>query len=89
MHVENDLVEFVTTGEQEYDEVIKEYEEEVLLQEEFLKTPVTDTTDTAPAQGKPRCINHIFYNHYIYVVHLRCRNFLIPTCIYIYIYESY
>jgi hypothetical protein len=31
MHVEDELVEFVTTGEQEYDEVIEEYEEEVLI----------------------------------------------------------
>jgi hypothetical protein len=53
-------VEFVTAGEQEYDEVIKEYEEEVLVREEFLEPPVTDTTDTAPAQGKPRCITRIF-----------------------------
>ena len=34
MHVENELVEFVTTKEQEYEEVIEEYEEEVLVQEE-------------------------------------------------------
>jgi hypothetical protein len=45
MHVGNKLVEFV----QEYDEVIKEYEEELLIQEEFLEPPVTDTADTAPA----------------------------------------
>jgi hypothetical protein len=31
MHVENELVEFVTTGEQEYDKVIEEYKEEVLV----------------------------------------------------------
>jgi hypothetical protein len=31
MHVENDLVEFMTTEEQEYDEVIEEYEKEVLV----------------------------------------------------------
>jgi hypothetical protein len=43
------LGEFVTTAEQEYDEVIKEYEEEVLVQEEFSEPPVTDTADTAPA----------------------------------------
>jgi hypothetical protein len=41
------LVEFMITGEQEYDEVIEE--EEVLVQEEFLEPPVTDTADTAPA----------------------------------------
>ena len=52
MHIENDMVEFVTTEEQEY-------EEEVLMQEEFLEPPVTDTTDTALA-GKPRCITRIF-----------------------------
>ena len=27
MHVENELVEFMTIGEQEYEEVIEEYEE--------------------------------------------------------------
>jgi hypothetical protein len=27
MHIENELVEFVTAGQQEYDEVIEEYEE--------------------------------------------------------------
>ena len=31
MHVENELVEFATEGEQEYKEVIEEYEEEVLV----------------------------------------------------------
>ena len=31
MHVDNELVEFVTMGEQEYEEVIEEYEEEVLV----------------------------------------------------------
>ena len=29
MHVGNKLVEFVTAGKQEYEEVIEEYEEEV------------------------------------------------------------
>jgi len=31
MHVENELVEFMTAGEQEYEEVIEEYKEEVLV----------------------------------------------------------
>jgi hypothetical protein len=88
MHVDNDLVEFVTVDDQEYEEIIKEYEEEIFMPEEFQELPVTDTTDTAPAQGKPRCITRIFYNHYIYVVHLRCRNVMIPTCI-LSTYESY
>ena len=46
MSVENALVEFVTAGEQEYEEVIKEYEEEVP------EPSLTDWADTTSAQGK-------------------------------------
>jgi hypothetical protein len=67
MCIENELVEFVTAEEQEYDGVIEEYEEEVLVQEEFLEPPATDTTDSAPAQGKPRCITFILIYIYIYI----------------------
>ena len=42
MHVENELVEFVTADEQEYEEVIEEYEEEILIQEEVPEPPLTD-----------------------------------------------
>ena len=42
MHVGSELVEFVTESEQEYEEVIEEYEEEVLMQEEVLEPPQTD-----------------------------------------------
>ena len=63
MHVENELVEFVTVGEQEYEEVIKEYEEEVLVQEEVLEPSPTDLADIPPTQGKPRCITLILNNH--------------------------
>ena len=42
MHVENELVEFVTAGEQEYEEVIEKYEEEILVQEEVPEPPLTD-----------------------------------------------
>ena len=59
MHVESKLVEFMTEGEQEYEEVIEEYEEEVLMQEEVPEPPWTNWADTAPAQGKPRCITPI------------------------------
>jgi hypothetical protein len=59
MHVENELVEYVTPEEQEYNEMIEEYEEEVLIQEEFLEPLVTDTADVVPAQGKPRCMTLI------------------------------
>ena len=42
MHVENELVEFMTAGEQEYEEVIEEYKEEILVQEEVPEPPLTD-----------------------------------------------
>ena len=42
MHVENELMEFMTAGEHEYEEVIEEYEEEILMLEEVLEPPLTD-----------------------------------------------
>ena len=67
MHVDHELVDFVPVGEQEYDEVI-EYEEEILVQEGALEPVGTDLADPTPAQGKPRCITHIFIiTEYIYV----------------------
>ena len=67
MHVENTLVEFMTEGEKEYEEVIEEYEEEILMQEEVSELPWTDWADTAPAQGKPRCITLILNKHWKYI----------------------
>ena len=64
MHVENELVEIVTIGDHKFEEIIEEYEE-ILVQEEVLEPPLTDSADTVPAQGKPRCITLIFYNHCI------------------------
>ena len=54
MHIENEPLEIVTFGEQEYDEVIEEYEEEILMKEDVPELPVTDFADTMPAEGKPR-----------------------------------
>ena len=71
MHVDNKLVEFVPTGEQEYEEIIEEYEEEILVQEGAPEPSVADFADNLPAQGKPRCITFIFeWSHdiYIYVI---------------------
>ena len=42
MHVENELMEIVIIGDHEFEEVIEEYEEEILVQEEVLKPPLTD-----------------------------------------------
>ena len=63
MHVDNELVEFVPAGEQEYEEIIEEYEGEILIQEEALEPSVADFVDTPPAQGKPRCITLILNDH--------------------------
>jgi hypothetical protein len=61
MHVENDLVVFVIIDDQEYEEIVEEYEEEILLPEEFPEPSVTDTAvGSTSAQGKPRCITCIF-----------------------------
>ena len=34
MHVDNELAEFIPAGEQEFEEIIEEYEEEILVQGE-------------------------------------------------------
>ena len=49
MHVDNELVEFVTAGEQEYEEIIEEYKEEILIQEGAPEPSVVDFADTPPA----------------------------------------
>ena len=63
MHVENALVEFMTVDEQEYEDVIEEYEEEVLVQEGALDPLATDFANTPPVQVKPRCITLILNKH--------------------------
>ena len=91
MHIENVPLEIVTFGQQEYNEVIEEYKEEILVQEGVPEPPITDFADTALAQGKPRCITPILNDHwtYIYDVHLSYRHFMETTCINISTYESY
>ena len=91
MHIENAPLEIVTFDEQEYDKVVEEYEEEILVQEDVPEPPITDFADTVPAEGKPRCITLILNNNliYIYDVHLRYRHFMETTCIDIPIYKSY
>ena len=42
MHVDNELVEFVHVFEQDYKEIIEEYEEEILVQEGAPELPATD-----------------------------------------------
>ena len=67
MHVENELMEVVTIGDHKFEEVIEEYEEEILMQEEVLELSLTDLADNPPTQGKPRCITLILNDHWIYM----------------------
>ena len=63
MHVDPELVDFMPVDEQEYDEVIEEYEGEILVQEGALEPCGANLTDSLPAQGKPRCITLILNDH--------------------------
>ena len=67
MHVDHELVEFVPVDEQEYDEVIEEYKEAILVQEEAPEPFGADLTDPSPAQGKPRCITPTFLQFKLYL----------------------
>ena len=62
----NELAEVVIVGDQEYEEIVEEYEEE--FPQEFLEPSVTDFVEFAPDQGKPRCITLIFDKYAIYVL---------------------
>ena len=83
MHVENELAEIVTTGDHEFEEIVEEYEEEILVQEEVPESLLIDSADTMPAQDKPRCITPYFWIITVYIcyVHLRYKNFIKTTCI--------
>ena len=74
MHVDHELVEFVPVDEPKYEEVIEEYEEEILVQEGVLEPFGADLTDPLPAQGKPWCITPILMiTKYIYIyIYVMC-----------------
>ena len=38
------------------------------MREEVPEPRPTDSADTAPAQGKSRCITPYFFNHYLYML---------------------
>ena len=39
MHIENESTEIITTGDHEFEEIIEEYEEEILMQVEVPESP--------------------------------------------------
>ena len=53
MHVDYELVEFMPMGEQEYEEIIEEYEEEILVQEGALEPSVANFVDTRQPKASP------------------------------------
>ena len=53
MHVDNELIEFVHVGEQEFEEIIEEYEEEILVQEGAPESFVADFVDTRLPNAGP------------------------------------
>ena len=61
------MAKIVTIEDHEFKEVIEEYEEKVLVQEEVPEPSLTDLADTPPAQGKPRCITLTLNDHWIYI----------------------
>ena len=83
MHVENELEEIMATGDHEFEEIIEEYEEDILMQEEVLEPQLTDSADTTHAKVKPRCITPYFWIITVYIcyVHLCYRNLMKITCI--------
>ena len=54
--------------EQDYEDVIEEYEEEILVHEGAPEPFGADFVDPPPAQGKPRCITLILNDHWIYMM---------------------
>ena len=48
MHIENESAEIVTTSNHEFEEIVEEYEEEILVQEEVLEPPLTNSANIAP-----------------------------------------
>ena len=75
MHIDHELVDFMPVDEQEYDEVIEEYEEEILVQEGAPEPFGADFADPSPAQGKPRCITLILNDHWIYMMCIYVQTF--------------
>ena len=76
--------------EHDFEEILEEYEEEILVQEGALVASVADFVDTPPIQGKSQCITLLFeWSLNIYDVHLCYKHFMQTTCINISTYESY
>jgi len=63
MHIGDAATDSVADAEPEYEEVIEEYEEEVIV-DGVPEAPVDFSTDPVQNQGKPRYITPIFQRTY-------------------------
>ena len=68
MHVDHELVEFVPVDKQDYEEVIEEYKDEILVKEGAPEPFGANFVDPPLAQDKPRCITHILWSLNIYMM---------------------
>ena len=59
MHIDHELVEIVPVDEQDYEEIIEKYEEEILVPEGAPEPFGADFADPSPAQCKPRRLTPI------------------------------
>ena len=75
MHVDHELVEFVPADEQDYEDVIEEYEEEILIQE-GAPEPSAACPRQAPVHNP---YFELSLDIYICDVHLHYRHFMETT----------
>jgi hypothetical protein len=59
LHIGDVAIDFMAAAEPEYEEVIEEYEEEVIVDGVF-EAPADFSADLVQNQGKLRCITPIF-----------------------------
>ena len=53
MHIENESAEIVTTDDREFEEIIEEYEDKILVQEEVPKPTTTDSAEPRLPKTRP------------------------------------
>jgi hypothetical protein len=81
MHVDHEVVEYVAAEEQDYEEIVEEYEE-IFVPEEFQEPPATDTFNLASVQGKPRSITLILQ----FIIYIKMLCIMLQEFYDIYIY---
>ena len=68
LHIGDLATDFIADVEPEYEEIIEEYEEEVLV-DGVPEAPADFSADPVQNQGKPRCITPMFQLTCYYVIY--------------------